>query len=237
MALDPPAIAANIARVREEIAQAARQARRSPDEITLVAVSKTFPADSVRAAHAAGLLHFGENRVQETESKRLHLADLAATWHLIGHLQSNKIRRAVELFDRIDSIDSITLAKKLNDAAAAHGKRLGILIEVHMGEATKTGVAESGLPDLARAAASLPHLDLLGLMAVPPYSDDPETARPYFQKLRALRDEIAHQIGRPQPVLSMGMSHDFPIAIQEGATEIRVGTAIFGERSSPARVP
>ena len=236
MALDSPAIEANIARVRAEIADAARQAGRNPAEITLVAVSKTFPADSVRAAHTAGLHHFGENRVQETESKRPPLADLPATWHLIGHLQSNKVRRAVELFDRIDSVDSIALAKKINDAAAEHGKRLGILIEVHMGEATKTGVAESDLPDLARAATSLSHLDLLGLMTVPPYSDDPELARPYFQKLRALRDEITRQIGRPLPVLSMGMSHDFEIAIQEGATEIRVGTAIFGQRSSPARV-
>ena len=236
MALDAATIEANIARVREEIANAARSAGRNPDEITLVAVSKTFPAESVRAALVAGLRHFGENRVQETESKRRSLADLAATWHLIGHLQSNKVRRAVELFDRIDSVDSTALAEKINDAAAEHGKQLGILIEVHMGETTKTGVAETDLPDLTRAATSLSHLDLLGLMTVPPYSDDPEFARPYFQKLRVLRDEIARQVGHPLPVLSMGMSHDFRIAIEEGATEIRVGTAIFGQRSSPARV-
>ena len=230
MALDAAVIAENIARIRECIGHAAEKSHRNPGEIALIAVSKMFPAESVRAAYAAGLRHFGENRVQEREAKSSQLADLEATWHFIGHLQSNKVRRAVELFDRIDSIDSLALARKVNDIVAAQGKRIGVLIEVHMGEATKTGVAESDLPALAEAAASLPQIDLLGLMTVPPYSDDPETARPYFQRLRRLRDETAKRIGRALPVLSMGMSHDFDVAIQEGATEVRIGTAIFGER-------
>lgn len=230
MTLDAAAIAENITRARERIARAAERARRGADEITLIAVSKTFPAECVRAAHAAGLRHFGENRVQEREAKSPQVADLQATWHFIGHLQSNKVRRAVELFDRIDSVDSIALARKLNEAATPQNKRIGVLIEVHMGEATKSGVAESDLPALAEAVASLPQLDLLGLMTVPPYSDDPETARPYFQKLHKLRDETSRRIGRPLSVLSMGMSHDFEIAIQEGATEVRIGTGIFGER-------
>ncbi len=219
-----------IARVRERIAAVAQRAGRNPDEITLVAVSKTFPAESIRSAHAAGLRHFGENRVQEFESKRPHLARLDATWHLIGHLQSNKVRRAVELFDRIDSLDSISLAQKLDRAAAEHKKRLGVLVEIHMGEATKTGVYEKDLPQLAEATVALPNLDLLGLMTVPPYSENPETARPFFQKLRKLRDETARLISRPLPILSIGMSHDFEIAVEEGATEVRIGTALFGER-------
>jgi len=230
MTLDAAAIAENITRARERIARAAERARRGADEITLIAVSKTFPAECVRAAHAAGLRHFGENRVQEREAKSPQVADLQATWHFIGHLQSNKVRRAVELFDRIDSVDSIALARKLNEAATPQNKRIGVLIEVHMGEATKSGVAESDLPALAEAAASLPQLHLLGLMTVPPYSDDPQTARPHFQKLRKLRDETSRRVGRPLSVLSMGMSHDFEIAIQEGATEVRIGTGIFGGR-------
>lgn len=231
MTLDAAAIAQNIRQTRERIARAAEKAHRDPDQITLIAVSKTFPAECIRAAHAAGLRHFGENRVQEREAKAPRVADLEATWHFIGHLQSNKARRAVELFDRIDSLDSAALARKLNDVAAAQGKRIGVLIEVHMGEATKTGVAESGLPPLAEAVASLPQLDLLGLMTVPPYSEDAKGMRQYFQKLRKLRDDTADRIGRSLPILSMGMSHDFEVAIQEGATEVRIGTGVFGERS------
>jgi PLP dependent protein len=223
-------LAANLPHIQSRVAAAAHRSGRSPSDITLIAVSKTFPADAIRAAHAAGLRHFGENRVQEAESKHAALADLDATWHLIGHLQSNKARRAAELFDRIDSVDSIALAKRLNEAAAALNKRLAILIEVHTGEATKSGVAESDLPALANAILALPHLDLLGLMTIPPYADDPESARPYFQKLRALRNDTAKRTGRPLPVLSMGMSHDFEIAIEEGATEVRIGTALFGQR-------
>lgn len=219
--------------MRERIARATERAGRRAEEITLVAVSKTFPADAIRAAYDAGLRAFGENRVQEFESKQPQLVDLKnATWHLIGHLQSNKARRAVNLFHRVDSIDSLALAQKLDSAAAGEMKQLAVLIEVHLGgEATKSGVVEGDLPALADAVEKLPHLELRGLMMIPPYSDDPEAARPYFQELRELRDRTSQILGRTLPALSMGMSHDFEVAIEEGATEIRIGTALFGERS------
>jgi PLP dependent protein len=228
---DQTAIAANVARVRERVAIAAERAGRRPEEITIVAVSKTFPVEAIRAAFAAGLRHFGENRVQEWESKRAAVAQLDATWHLIGHLQSNKSRRAAYLFHRVDSVDDLALAKRLDAAAAAEGKNLPVLIEVHLGgEETKSGAAESELPSLAASIAPFAHVDLLGLMTIPPFFDEPESARPYFRKLRALRDDVSRRLGRKLPVLSMGMTHDFEIAIEEGATEIRIGTAIFGER-------
>jgi pyridoxal phosphate enzyme (YggS family) len=225
-------IAANLEGIREKISRAASRSGRPADAITLVAVSKTFPADAIRAAYQLGLRHFGENRVQEWESKQPQLADLAATWHLIGHLQSNKARRAANLFHRVDSLDSPGLAQKLNAAAAAERKRLQLLIEVHLGgEETKSGVAEADLPALAESVAALQHIELLGLMTIPPYSDEPDRVRPYFQKLRELRDSTSGRIGKPLPVLSMGMSHDFEIAIEEGATEVRIGTALFGGRA------
>ena len=225
-------IAANLARVRERVARAAQRSSRPPDEITIVAVLKTFPADAIRVAYDAGLRHFGENRVQEWEEKRPPLANLEATWHLIGHLQSNKTRRAAFLFHRVDSVDDLALAKRLDAAAAAEGKNLPVLIEVHMGdESTKSGVAEKDLPSLAEAVAPFGHIDLIGLMTIPPLLDDLERLRAYFHKLRELRDDTSRRLGRKLPVLSMGMSHDFEIAIEEGATEIRLGTAIFGERT------
>ncbi|MFZ3201001.1 MAG: YggS family pyridoxal phosphate-dependent enzyme [Candidatus Acidiferrales bacterium] len=228
---------ASLDRVREQIARAAERAGRPADEITLVAVSKTFPAETIRAAYEAGLRHFGENRVQEWESKQPALAGLDAVWHMIGHLQTNKARRAVHLFGRVDSVDNLSLAQKLDSAAAAEGKRLPILIEVRLGdEAAKTGVAESDLPALAEAIAPLAHLDLLGLMTIPPYFDDPARARPFFAKLRLLRDDLARRLARPLPVLSMGMSHDFETAIEEGATEIRLGTALFGARHTMTEI-
>ena len=169
--------------------------------------------------------------MQEWESKQPLVADLDATWHLIGHLQSNKVRRAAYLFRRIDSVDDLALAKKLDAAAAAEGKNLPILIEVHLGdESTKSGVSEKDFPALAEGVAPFAHLDLVGLMTIPPFSDDPESARPFFRNLRELRDDAVRRIGRGLPVLSTGMSHDFEVAIEEGATEIRLGTAIFGER-------
>jgi pyridoxal phosphate enzyme (YggS family) len=229
-------IAANLARIRERIAGAAERAGRRADEITMVAVSKTFPAEAILAAHEAGLRDFGENRVQEFEAKQLELANLDATWHLIGHLQSNKAKRAAQLFNRVDSVDSLALAQKLDLAADDQEKRLPILIEVHLGgEATKSGVTEANLAALAEGISALTHLDLHGLMTVPPYSEDAERARPYFRKLRELRDELSDRLGRPLPILSMGMSHDFEVAIEEGATEIRIGTALFGVRSYPQR--
>jgi pyridoxal phosphate enzyme (YggS family) len=224
-------VAENLAQVRERIARAASRAGRSTEEITIVAVSKTFPPEAIRAAYDAGLRHFGENRVQEFEAKQPKVADVDATWHFIGHLQSNKARRAANLFNRIDSVDGLALGQKLDAAAAAENKRLPILIEVHLGgEESKSGVAEAEAPALAESFLLLPNLELRGLMAVPPYFDDAERARPYFRRLRELRDDLSRRINRPLPVLSMGMSHDFEVAIEEGATEIRLGAALFGER-------
>jgi hypothetical protein len=229
-------IAANLARVREQIARAAERSARSADEITLVAVSKTFPAEAIRAAFDAGLRDFGENRLQEFEAKQPKLADLHAAWHFIGHLQSNKARRAAELFDRMDSLDSLALAQKLDSAAAEHGKRLPVLIEVHLGaESTKSGASEAELPALAENLAALAHLELCGLLTVPPYSADAENVRPYFRELRELRDRLSRRLRQPLPRLSMGMSHDFEVAIEEGSTEIRIGTALFGERAKIER--
>ena len=231
MAAADNSIAANLAAIRERISRAAERSGRGAGEVTLVAVAKTFPAESIRAAYDLGLRHFGENRVQEWESKRSALSELDATWHLIGHLQSNKARRAANLFHRVDSVDSLGLAQKLDAAAAAEGKRLSVLLEVHLGgEETKSGVAEDELQTLAEGVAALRNLELLGVMTIPPYFEDPERARPYFRKLRGLRDGLRARIGKPPGVLSMGMSHDFEIAIEEGATEVRIGTALFGER-------
>jgi len=228
-------IAENLTRVREGIDRAAERCGRHADDITLIAVSKTFSAEAIRAAYDAGLRHFGENRIQEMQAKRPQLAGMDATWHFIGHLQSNKVRPAVELFDRIDAVDSVPLARKLDAAASEHGKRLPVLIEVHLGgEASKSGVEPGALPALAEAIGLLAGLELRGLMAVPPYLDDLERARPYFRQLRELRDALSERLGRPLPALSMGMSHDFEVAIEEGATEIRVGTALFGARPQKA---
>jgi hypothetical protein len=230
-------IHANLAKIRERIARATERCGRAPEEITLVAVSKTHPAEAIRAAYESGVRHFGENRVQEWESKHPKAADLDATWHLVGHLQSNKARRAAYLFRRVDSVDDLALAKKLHAAAEAEGKCLPVLIEVHMGgEETKSGVAEADLPTLASSIAPFAHLELLGLMAIPPFFDAPEQARPYFRKLRELRDALTQRLSRPLPILSMGMSHDFEIAIEEGATEIRIGTALFGSRPNTGGV-
>ena len=226
-------IATNLERVRERVARAAKRAGRHTQEITIVAVSKTFPPEAIRAAYDAGLQHFGENRVQEFEAKQSKLADIDAVWHFVGHLQSNKARRAAHLFDHIDAVDTLSLAKKLDLDAAAERKRLPILIEVHLGdERSKSGVAEAELSTLAESLLPLPHLELRGLMAVPPYFDDAERARPYFRKLRELRDDLSRRINQALPVLSMGMSHDFEVAIEEGATEIRLGNALFGERQA-----
>ena len=230
-------IAENVAVIRERIGTAARRAGRRPEEIVLMAVSKTHPPESIREAYSAGLRRFGENRVQEFAGKAGALADqVEAEWHMIGHLQTNKAGKAAELFGAVDSIDSVKLAEKLDAAARALGRKLNVLIEINVGgEAAKSGVAADSreLEDLLLAAPRFEALEFRGLMTVPPLADDPETARPYFRKLRALRDGIA---ARKLPavkmdVLSMGMSHDFEVAIEEGSTCVRVGTAIFGARS------
>jgi len=232
-------IAENILVVRERIAAAARRSGRRPEEIALMAVSKTHPPERIREAYAAGLRLFGENRVQEFAGKAGALSDLAgAEWHMIGHLQTNKAGKAAELFGAVDSVDSLKLAEKLDAAARALGKKLSVLIEVNVGgESAKTGVAPDSreLEELLLAAPQFEALQFRGLMTVPPFSDDPEGARPYFRKLRALRDSV---VARNLPavgmeVLSMGMSHDFEVAIEEGSTCARVGTAIFGERTNP----
>lgn len=231
-------ISDNIVTVREQIAQAARRAGQRPEQITLMAVTKTHPPARIREAYHAGLRLFGENRVQEFSGKADALADLAkAEWHMIGHLQTNKAAKSAELFSAVDSVDSVKLAEKLNAAAQALGKKLPILIEVNIGgEEAKSGVSASSpeLNALLEAAPRLEALSFRGLMTVPPFTEDPEGARPYFRKLRELRDAIA---ARKLPaismdVLSMGMSHDFEVAVEEGSTCVRVGTAIFGERQA-----
>ncbi len=224
-------IASNLERIQERIARAAARSDRRPEDVVLVAVSKTFPAQAIRAAYDAGVRAFGENRVQEWEGKQPELADLKPSWHLVGHLQSNKARRASRLFDWIDSVDDVALAMKLDDAAAETNEWLAVLIEVQVDPtATKSGVAQVDLPALAEAVVQMPHLQLRGLMAIPPFCEDPRDARPYFRRLRRLRDDLEQQFGRSFPELSMGMSHDFEIAIEEGATQVRVGSAIFGDR-------
>lgn len=229
-------IAENIAHIRARIEAAARYAGRDPSAITLMAVSKTFPPDSIREAYAAGIRVFGENRVQEFAEKVGALHGLADTeWHLIGHLQSNKAAKAAELFGAVDSLDSVKLAERLNVAAEAAGKTLPVLIEMNVGgEEAKSGIAP-GSEELERILTGAPqwkHLAIRGLMTVPPYTDDPEGARPFFRKLGEIRDGIAARAlsGVAMNVLSMGMSHDFEVAVEEGATCVRVGTGIFGER-------
>jgi PLP dependent protein len=230
-------IAQNLAQVHERIAVAAGRAGRRPENIALMAVSKTFPAERIQEAYEAGLQLFGENRVQEFAGKIDSLRDLRdAEWHLIGHLQTNKAAKAVELFAAVDSVDSFRLAQKLNASAQQFGKKLKVLIEINVGgEAAKSGVAPDSreLEELLLAAPDLAHLEFQGLMTIPPFTDDPQHSRPYFRRLRGLRDQIA---ARRLPalamnVLSMGMSHDFEVAIEEGSTCVRLGTAIFGERT------
>jgi pyridoxal phosphate enzyme (YggS family) len=222
--------------VRTRIDAAARRSQRRPEEITLVAVSKTQPAQIVSEAIAAGMTDFGENRVQEADAKIVTVGRNAARWHLIGHLQSNKARRAVVLFDVIHSLDSVELAQKLDRLCAEEGREeLPVLIQVDLGhEATKTGADETEVRSIAKAVTGGEHLRLAGLMTLPPFFDEAERARPFFRKLRKLRDQLASQgvFGDRAGELSMGMTHDYEIAIEEGATIVRIGTAIFGERQS-----
>jgi hypothetical protein len=232
-------ITRNIAAINERIEKAAKRAGRPRKDITLMAVSKTQPPEKIQEAYSAGLRLFGENRVQEFSVKSAALADLHdAVWHMIGHLQTNKAAKTVELFHAVDSVDSLKLAEKLDAAVRKLGKKLDVLIEINVGgEAAKSGIAFDS-PDLEALLVAAPRLDALtfrGLMTVPPFTDDPEGARPYFRKLRELRDKIS---ARKLPAidlsqLSMGMSHDFEVAIEEGSTCVRVGTAIFGERAKP----
>ena len=253
----------NLLRIQERIANAATRSGRRPEDVTLIGVSKTHPAIAIHEAYQAGVRHFGENRVQEWEVKRVGTNNLAAMWHLIGHLQSNKAAKAAKLFHTVDSVDDFAVAQKLDRSRgeANLSAKLRVLLEVRVAqEETKAGVEIAALPELAEKVAALPHLDLAGLMCIPPFFDSvggsvgaglqpgpgavsPVVAglqtgslspdhpvRPYFRRLRELRDELKTKLGLPLPVLSMGMSHDFEVAIEEGATEVRVGTALFGGR-------
>ncbi len=229
----PTLIRENLLRVQERILSAAQRAGRRAADITLIGVSKTHPAEAIREAYEAGLRHFGENRVQEWEGKHLGIQDLSATWHLIGHLQSNKAGRAAKLFHAIDSVDDFALAQRLSRAVTESGGagKLRVLIEVHIAkEEAKSGAGVEELPALAEKVVTLAGLEFAGLMCIPPFAENPEQARPHFKRLRELRDGLTKQLGRALPVLSMGMSHDFEVAIEEGATEVRVGTALFGTR-------
>lgn len=226
--------------VRSRIATCAQASDRAPDDITLVAVSKTHPAKLVKEAIGIGVTDFGENRVQEAEEKIVEVGRRAARWHLIGHLQTNKARRTVSLFDVIHSLDSVSLAKRLERSCIEEGREeLPVLIQVDLaGEATKSGIALTALPELAGVVNDCSRLKLVGLMVLPPFFEDRELVRPFFRKLRELRDELEDKghFGEERGELSMGMSHDFEVAIEEGATILRIGTAIFGEReiSRPA---
>jgi PLP dependent protein len=223
----------NLDAIHQRIARAAERAGRNPADIRVMAVSKTMSADRIVEAYEAGQRLFGENRVQEFADKHEALRQLSgAEFHMIGHLQSNKAAKAVELFWAVDSLDSVKLGDKLNAAAEKLGKQLDVLIEINVGgEGAKSGANVLELPHILSAADGWSHLRVRGLMTVPPFTEDPEGARPYFRKLRELRDQVVDR--GDVKVLSMGMSHDFEVAIEEGSSCVRIGTAIFGERAKP----
>jgi len=222
-----------VAAIRERIATACKRAGRDAGEVTLIAVSKTHTAEAIRAAFALGITHFGENRVQEWEGKRAAIAELAGSWHLIGHLQSNKAAKAARFFHSVDSVDDFALAQRLDRTRSEMDQpdKLRVLIEVRIApEDSKSGVERAALPALAEQLSTLSHLDLQGLMCIPPFLENPEKVRPYFCELSGLKESLEARLGKKLPVLSMGMSQDFEVAIEEGATEVRVGTALFGTR-------
>jgi pyridoxal phosphate enzyme (YggS family) len=228
-------IEANILNIRQRIAAAAARAGRDPSGIRLMAVSKTVEPERIRSALDAGITLLGENYVQEAREK-ISAVGRSAEWHMIGHLQTNKAKYVVHLFDWIHSVDRLDLARELDKRAGGHNRLLNVLIEVNVsGEASKNGAQPSGVPELVRQISTLPNLAVRGLMTMPPYSDNPENSRPYFQALRRLRDEInaAAVPNVRMDELSMGMTDDFEVAIEEGATIIRVGRAIFGQRHYP----
>jgi len=228
-------IAANLARIRNDMADACARAGRSENDVSLMAVSKMHPSAAIEEAYAAGQRLFGENKVQEWDTKIAALPETilhTARFHLIGHLQSNKSARAAAIFANIDTVDSLKIAQRLNAAAVALDRKLPVLIEVKLSsEASKHGIAPGAVSEILHAAAELPALQLCGLMTVPPFFDDAEDARPYFRQLRELRNSLNAVHPHTQlKELSMGMSHDFGVAIEEGSTCVRIGTAIFGKR-------
>ncbi len=229
-------LAVRLAGIRARLTAAAGSCGRAVDGVKLIAISKTHPASVIKRVIEFGAVDIGENRVQEAEEKIAEVGRNAATWHLVGHLQANKARRAVNLFDVIHSLDSLELARRLDRLCAEEGReKLAVLIQVDLGhEETKSGIDESELNHLVEGLGPLSRLELTGLMTLPPFFDDPEQSRPYFRRLRELRDELAARgaFANGKGELSMGMTNDFEVAIAEGATMVRVGTAIFGERGS-----
>jgi hypothetical protein len=222
----------NLNLIQQRIAAACARVGRAADSVMLLAVSKTHPPETICAAVACGQIYFGENKIQEAKAK-IPLCPGKARWQFIGHLQSNKVRDAVELFEMIQGVDSLAIAQEISKRAAQAGKTMPILIEVNVaGEATKFGYQPENLLAELNVLNVLPNIEIHGLMAIPPYTPLPEKARPYFQKLRELKLECEKIVGAPLPHLSMGMSGDFEVAIEEGATLVRIGTALFGERSS-----
>ena len=229
----PAALASNLASVRARLAAAEARSGRLAGSVTLIGVAKTLPAETLSAAVALGLGDLGENKVQEAEAHQRAVGRTAARWHMIGHLQRNKAGRAVELFDVVHGVDDLELAQALDRRAQAAGRRMPVLIEVNVsGEVSKFGAAPASAAELAEQVASLAGVELQGLMTVGAPVARPEDARPGFARLRELRDGLARRLGRPLPELSMGMSGDYEVAVEEGATMVRVGSALFGARSS-----
>jgi pyridoxal phosphate enzyme (YggS family) len=227
--------AENLSLIRERIAAACARAGRAADSVTLLAVSKTHPPETIQTAVNCGLLHFGENKIQEAKAK-IPLSPGKARWQFIGHLQSNKVRDAVELFEMIQGVDSLAIAKEISKRAEQAGKTMPILLEVNVaGEASKFGYQPAALLAELNELNALPKIEIHGLMAIPPFNPVPEKSRPYFQRLRELKIRCEEILGAPLPHLSMGMSGDFEVAIEEGATMVRIGTALFGERASTVR--
>ncbi|TCK06466.1 YggS family pyridoxal phosphate-dependent enzyme [Phorcysia thermohydrogeniphila] len=224
-------IARNVEEIRKRIVNACERAGRNPEGVQILAATKTRTPEEIKEAFEAGIRLFGENRVQEARDKIPVLKELPAEWHMIGHLQTNKVKYAVKLFDVIETVDRQKLVDELEKRLSQLGKVMRVFIEVKLSpEETKHGCSPEEVEPLARYILGKEHLKLEGLMTVPPYLDDPEDVRPYFKKLREIRDRLQDSLGVPLPQLSMGMSHDFEVAIEEGATIVRIGTAIFGER-------
>jgi pyridoxal phosphate enzyme (YggS family) len=227
--------AENLNSIQQRIAAACARVGRDVNDVMLLAVSKTHPPETIRAAVECGQLHFGENKIQEAKAK-IPLCPGKARWQFIGHLQSNKVRDAVELFEMIQGVDSLSIAKEISKRAEQAGKTMPILLEVNVaGEGSKFGYKPEQLHAELNELNALPKIEIHGLMAIPPYTPVPEKARPYFQKLRELKLQCEQILGAPLPHLSMGMSGDFEVAIEEGATLVRIGTALFGERLSSVR--
>jgi hypothetical protein len=225
----------NLNSIRQRIAAACTRAGRDAGTVTLLAVSKSHPPETIRAVADCGQILFGENKIQEAKAK-IPLCPGRLHWHFIGHLQSNKVRDAVELFEMIQGVDSLLLAREISKRAEQSGKTMPVLLEVNLaGEASKFGYAPEKLVTELAELNALPRIEVHGLMAIPPFCPVPEKARPYFRRLRDLKVQLEQQLGAPLPHLSMGMSGDFEIAIEEGATMVRIGTALFGERVSRVR--